>query len=62
MLLKPGGYSPDDLVERLASYAGDKHYDIAELHLYTFNQVKGTEQWRQGMLGPKKASRAGAPR
>jgi methylenetetrahydrofolate reductase (NADPH) len=62
MLLKPGGYSPDELVERLAPYAGDKHYDIAGLHLYTFNQVEGKEQWRQGMLGPKKASGAGAPR
>ena len=62
MLLKPGGYSPDELVERLAPYAGDKHYDIAGLHLYTFNQVEGTEQWRQGMLGPQKASGTGAPR
>ena len=62
MLLKPGGYRPDELVERLAPYAGDEHYDIAGLHLYTFNQVEGTEQWRQGMLGPEKASGAGAPR
>ena len=62
MLLKPGGYSPDVIVERLAPYAGDKHYDIAGLHLYTFNQVEGTEQWRQRMLGPKKASVTGAPR
>jgi methylenetetrahydrofolate reductase (NADPH) len=62
MLLKQGGYGPDELVEGLAPYAGDKHYDIAGLHLYTFNQVEGTERWRQGMLGPKKASCAGAPR
>jgi methylenetetrahydrofolate reductase (NADPH) len=62
MLLKPGGYSPDELVERLAPYAGDKHYDIAGLHLYTFNQVQSTEQWRQRMMGPQKASGTGAPR
>jgi methylenetetrahydrofolate reductase (NADPH) len=61
MLLKPGGYSPDELVGALAPYAGDKHYDIAGLHLYTFNQVESTEQWRQRMLGPKKASGVGAP-
>jgi methylenetetrahydrofolate reductase (NADPH) len=61
MLLKPGGYSPDELVERLALYAGDNQYDIAGLHLYTFKQVDGTEQWRQGMLGPKKTSGAEAP-
>lgn len=62
MLLKPGGYSPDELVERLAPYAGDRHYDIVGLHLYTFNQVESTAQWRQRMLGSKKASGTGAPR
>jgi methylenetetrahydrofolate reductase (NADPH) len=63
MLLKPGGYSPDGLVERLASYASDHHYDIVGLHLYTFNQVESTEQRRQGMLAQKKASgTGGAPR
>jgi methylenetetrahydrofolate reductase (NADPH) len=62
MLLKPGGYSPDRLVERLAPYAGDKHYDIVGLHLYTFNQVESTAQWRQRMLGPKKAGGTRAPR
>src|ERR687889_1594658 len=56
MLLKPGGYSPDELVERLAPYAGDEHYDIAGLHLYTFNQVESTAKWRQRMLGPQKTS------
>ena len=59
MLLKPGGYSPDELVERLAPHAGDEHYDIAGLHLYTFNQVRSTEQWRQRMLAPQRASGAG---
>lgn len=62
MLLKPGGYSPDELVERLAPYAGDHHYDIVGLHLYTFNQVESTVQWRQRMLGPQKTSGTGAPR
>jgi methylenetetrahydrofolate reductase (NADPH) len=61
MLLKPGGYSPDELVERLAPYAGDEHYDIAGLHLYTFNQVESTAQWRQRMLGPQKVNGPGAP-
>jgi methylenetetrahydrofolate reductase (NADPH) len=62
MLLKPGGYSPDELVERLVPYVGDRHYDIVGLHLYTFNQVESTEQWRQRMLGPQEASGTGAPR
>jgi methylenetetrahydrofolate reductase (NADPH) len=60
MLLKPGGYSPGRLVERLAPYAGDKHYDLVGLHLYTLNHVEGTDKWRQRMLGPQEAS--GAPR
>ena len=62
MLLKPGGYSPDELVKRLAPYAGDEHYDIVGLHLYTFNQVESTAQWRQRMLGSQEASGTGAPR
>ncbi len=62
MLLKPGGYSPDELVKRLAPYAGDEHYDIVGLHLYTFNQVESTAQWRQRMLGYQETSGTGAPR
>jgi 5,10-methylenetetrahydrofolate reductase len=48
--------------ERLAPYARDEHYDIAGLHLYTFNQVESMAQWRQRMLAPKKASSTGALR
>ena len=55
MLLKPGGYSPDDLVEKLAPYAGDRDYDIVGLHIYTFNQVESTERWRRRMLGSERA-------
>ena len=62
MLVKPGGYSPDELLERLAPYAGDGHYGVAGLHLYTFNQVQITEEWRQRMLGLEKTSGAGVPR
>lgn len=62
MLLKSGGYSPDDLVEKLAPYAGDKDYGIAGLHIYTFNQVESTEQWRQQMLGLEKTGGKEAPR
>jgi methylenetetrahydrofolate reductase (NADPH) len=62
MLMKPGGYSPDGLVERLAPFAGDERYGIAGLHLYTFNQVGSTEEWRQGMLGLEKISGTGIPR
>jgi methylenetetrahydrofolate reductase (NADPH) len=49
-LLKPGGYSPDELVKKLAPYVGDREYNIAGFHIYTFNQVESTEKWRQQML------------
>jgi methylenetetrahydrofolate reductase (NADPH) len=62
MLIKPGGYSPDGLLDGLAPYAGDEHYGIAGLHLYTFNQVESTQEWRQRMLGLEKTSGAGVPR
>lgn len=61
-LLKPGGYGPDELVEKLAPYAGDEDYGIAGLHIYTFNQVESTEGWRQRMLRLEKASGEKAPR
>jgi methylenetetrahydrofolate reductase (NADPH) len=62
MLSKPGSYSPDELVQKLAPYAGGEHCDIAGLHLYTFNQVEATERWRQRMLDPRETSSTGASR
>lgn len=45
-LIKPGGYSPDRLIQALAPYLGDPYYDIAGFHINTFNQVESTERWR----------------
>jgi hypothetical protein len=50
------------LPTRGAEEQADHYYDIVGLHLYTFNHVEGTEQWRQRMLGPKKSSGIGALR
>jgi methylenetetrahydrofolate reductase (NADH) len=59
-LLKPGGYSPEALVRGVAPYVGDRDYDIAGFHIYTFNQVESTEKWRRGMLDLEQAgSRVG---
>lgn len=41
-----GRYRPDDLVDGLAPYAADPEYGIRGLHVYTFNQVSDTEEWR----------------
>jgi methylenetetrahydrofolate reductase (NADPH) len=46
-----GKYTPDKLVEGLAPYVGDDEYGIRNVHIYTFNQVPDTEEWRHEMLG-----------
>ncbi|PSP20516.1 methylenetetrahydrofolate reductase [Halobacteriales archaeon QH_10_65_19] len=45
-----GKYEPDDLIDGLAPYTDDPHYNIRGLHIYTFNQVPDTEAWRTGRL------------
>jgi methylenetetrahydrofolate reductase (NADPH) len=49
-LVKPGGYSPDDLIIGLAPLLADPVANIAGFHVYTFNAVDTTEQWRHEML------------
>jgi len=45
-----GKYTPDDLITGLAPHHDDERYNIAGLHMYTFNQVPETEGWREDML------------
>jgi len=45
-----GKYTPDELVDGLAPYADDPEYGIRGLHIYTFNQVPDTEDWRRSKL------------
>lgn len=49
-LVRPGGYSPDDLVVGLAPLLADPAANIHGFHVYTFNRVETTEQWRRDML------------
>lgn len=49
-LVRPGGYSPDDLIVGLAPLLADPGANIAGFHVYTFNRVETTEQWRRDML------------
>lgn len=49
-LVKPGGYSPDDLIVGLAPLLADPEANIVGFHVYTFNAVDTTEQWRHDML------------
>ncbi len=49
-LVRPGGYRPDGLLESLGPALVDPTMDIRDLHVYTFNQVETTEEWRRNYL------------
>jgi methylenetetrahydrofolate reductase (NADPH) len=50
-LVRSGGfYRPDGLLDGVATRLADPAAGISGLHLYTFNAVDATEQWRQGYL------------
>lgn len=49
-LVRPGGYSPDQLVVGLAPLLADPVANILGFHIYTFNRVEATERWRREML------------
>src|SRR5215472_2475362 len=46
----PGGYSPERLLSRLAATLSSPEVNVEGLHLFTFNQVQQTEEWRQALL------------
>jgi len=46
----PGGYSPDRLLDRAGAALAAPESRVAGLHLFTFNQVRQTEQWRRAVL------------
>ena len=49
-LMKSKSYRPDDLLLELAPYLADPSYNIAGHHIYCFNQVARTEEWRHEFL------------
>lgn len=48
-LLLPGGYRPTRLARRLGA-AAPKAGNVRGLHIFTFNELRGTELWRRRML------------
>jgi methylenetetrahydrofolate reductase (NADPH) len=50
-LAAPGGYSPDRLLDRTGATLSAPASAVAGLHLFTFNQVQQTEEWRRALLG-----------
>ncbi|HEX4657787.1 MAG TPA: methylenetetrahydrofolate reductase [Streptosporangiaceae bacterium] len=46
----PGGYSPDRLLERTGAALAAPASAVEGLHVFTFNQVRQTEQWRRALV------------
>jgi methylenetetrahydrofolate reductase (NADPH) len=46
----PGGYSPDRLLARTGATLTSPAAHVEGLHLFTFNQIQQTEQWRRALL------------
>ena len=49
-LMLSNEYRPDDLLKDLAPYLADPDCKIQGHHIYCFNQVEKTEQWRHSFL------------
>ena len=49
-LLTAGQYTPDDLLKALAPTTADSRFGVAGFHLFCFNEVERTEEWRAGLL------------
>ncbi|NNN11920.1 MAG: 5,10-methylenetetrahydrofolate reductase [Acidimicrobiaceae bacterium] len=46
----PGGYSPNRLLQRIGSTLTTESSLIEGLHIYSFNQIRQSEEWRVGQL------------
>ena len=44
--VRPGGFSPDPLIEGIGQGLADPDRKIAGFHIFTFNDVADTEHWR----------------
>jgi len=49
-LMLSNEYHPDELLMKLVPYLADPACNIAGHHIYCFNQVEKTEQWRHAFL------------
>jgi methylenetetrahydrofolate reductase (NADPH) len=52
----PGGYDPNRLLRRLEGAFADPASRVAGLHVFTFNQLRRTEEWRRSLVGAKDAA------
>jgi methylenetetrahydrofolate reductase (NADPH) len=49
-VMRAGTYTPDELLSGIAPLLTDESSNIAGFHIYCFNQVQGTENWRHEAL------------
>jgi len=49
-LIQPGGYAPDRFATGLMPELARPEMKVAGIHVFTFNEIEPTEQWRQQML------------
>jgi methylenetetrahydrofolate reductase (NADPH) len=49
-LMKRGGYRPDAFVANVAPFVANPDYGISGFHIYTFNQVQSTQDWRRQLV------------
>jgi methylenetetrahydrofolate reductase (NADPH) len=45
-----GDFDPDSLVRGLAETLGEQRPNVGGFHIFTFNELEGTERWRQSAL------------
>jgi methylenetetrahydrofolate reductase (NADPH) len=48
--LLPGGYNPTRLVKRLGTALSMVDSNVRGMHVFTFNELRETERWRQNLL------------
>ena len=49
-LSTPGAYQPERLLDKVGTTLAAPESKVTGLHIFTFNQVRQAEQWRQGLL------------
>jgi methylenetetrahydrofolate reductase (NADPH) len=47
---RPGRFTPEGLLESIGDALANPDAGVRGVHIYTFNQVETTEEWRQGYL------------
>jgi methylenetetrahydrofolate reductase (NADPH) len=57
-LSTPGAYQPERLLDRVGTTLADPDNAVTGLHIFTFNQVSQSEQWRQELLAQLSARSA----